>query len=77
MFGVSLICLFVLMLVGAQAGILGQAWACLPPAIWILGMQLYLITQVRLMSGKQAMRVWFGMVTAVMICGAVLYVPLG
>jgi O-antigen/teichoic acid export membrane protein len=74
MFSVSLIGLFVLMHVCAPAGILGQAWACLPSAISLLGMQLYLTTQARLLGGKQAMLVWLGMLTAVTVCGAVWYV---
>jgi hypothetical protein len=74
MFSVSLIGLFVLMHICASAGILGQTWACLPSAISLLGMQLYLTTQARLLGGKQAMRVWLGMVMAVAVCGAVWYV---
>jgi O-antigen/teichoic acid export membrane protein len=74
MFSVSLIGLFVLMHIGAPAGILGQAWANLPPAISLLGMQLYLTTHAGLLGGKQAMRVWLGMVTAVAVCGGVWYV---
>jgi O-antigen/teichoic acid export membrane protein len=74
MFGVGLMTLLVLMRIGAQAGILGQTWACVPSAALLLAMQLYLATQARLLSGKQATGVWLGMIMAVTICGAVWYV---
>jgi O-antigen/teichoic acid export membrane protein len=74
MFGVSLIGLFVLMHIGARAGIVGEAWACLPSVILLLSMLLYLTAQAQLLARKQAMDVWLGMVTAVAVSGVVWYV---
>jgi hypothetical protein len=66
--------LFVLMHIGARAGIVGEAWACLPSVILLLSMLLYLTAQAQLLAGKQAMDVWLGMVTAVAVSGVVWYV---
>lgn len=69
MFGTSLMCQFALMNFGSRFGIVGQAWACIPSAILLLGMALYLIVQARLLRPQQAVQVWAAMMTAVIVSG--------
>jgi hypothetical protein len=69
MFGVSITCLFALMHAGGRFGIVGQAWACIPSTVALLGMILYLTTQAALLRPQQAVRVWLVMMSAVVVCG--------
>jgi O-antigen/teichoic acid export membrane protein len=73
MFSISLANLFLLMHIGAQTGVLGQAWASIPPAIALLGMVLYLIVQTKLLAPNQAVHAWSGMIIAVAACGGLWY----
>jgi hypothetical protein len=73
LFSISLTSLFVLMRIGAQMGLVGQAWASIPPATATLGMVLYLTVQTKLLLPDQAVHVWVGMIAAVVACGGLWY----
>ena len=72
MFGIGLVSLYALMYaLGAYAGLQGQAWACTPPAIALLGIQLYLVVRGNLLDCKDAIRLWCGVVAIGLLCGVV------
>lgn len=58
-FSVVLISLYGLMYwLDLHAGIVGQAWACLPPAMLLLAIQLYLVVRARLLYRSAALLLW-------------------
>jgi hypothetical protein len=57
----------------AYAGIEGQAWACVPPAMLLLGLQLRIVTHKNMLDSRIAMRLWGASVVAQGLCAAIWY----
>jgi O-antigen/teichoic acid export membrane protein len=74
LFGTSIACLYGLMkIANAYAGIEGQAWACVPPAMLLLGLQLRIVTHKNMLDSRIAMRLWGASVVAQGLCAAIWY----
>lgn len=68
-FGTSLSILYGLMSVlNTAAGIEGQAWACVPPAMILFGINLRFIVRQTLLKRSTAFWLWFGVLAAEALC---------
>jgi O-antigen/teichoic acid export membrane protein len=74
MFGVAFIVLYAMMHLGNRAGIVGQAWGCLPSALVLLGMQMQLVVRNDFLGGRDAVKLWCTAVIVSSLLGTVWYV---
>lgn len=60
--------MFVLMrLLGAKYGLIGQAWACMPPAVVFLALQLVFTTSIRRLVWRDAVLLWSACLVGIII----------